>query len=182
MCVEDVVSNFTRCGGSIRKLGYFYGVLVTYIVFMKLEHTASGPLSMMTAIALDLLRDIMTAEELEVFRDGMSESVVVLMKCPLFHNRKTRVPLLYICTREIVVPGARLYASLIVPRLSREEIDVLRKFITMATPCNDVISRISYESARTLMPIDRILSRLGLVVCSHYVHIPAPNILARLLR
>ncbi|GEM_PF-6314215 len=181
MCVDDIVRNFTKCGGLVRKLGFFYGVLVTYVVFMRLEHTASGPLSMMSTIALDLLRDVMTSDELEMFRDGMSESVVVLMKCPLFHNRKTRVPLLYACTREIALPGARLYASLVVPRLTKDEISTLREFVARARPCNDVISQISYEEACALMPIDKILSRLGLVVCSHYVYIPAPAVLARLL-
>jgi len=180
VCIDDVVREFTRCSTLFRKLGYFYGVFITFIVFKRLEHTASGPLSMMSTIALDLLTDTLSREELLELRDGMSQSVVTLMKCPLFHNRKTRVPLLYACTKNVVVPGARLYATTVIPRLAEQDKDVLRRILDLCES-SEVYGQVPYEHVSKLISIDQILSRLGLVVCSHYVYIPAPRVILQLL-
>ncbi len=181
MCVEDVVSEFSRTRDRFDKLGIFYGALVLYIVFRRQENIVAGPLHMASIMVLDLFRDVLTYDELETFRCGVVKCVIALLKCPAFHDRTTRVIVLRQCVRQLVNPGIRMYVSILYEKIG-EEIQKIKIIAQNTRPIDrdNLIGTVETNILDKLeMTVDEASGTFGLLIQGSQIYIPAPRIVIR---
>ncbi|NPB00777.1 MAG: hypothetical protein GXO10_05325 [Crenarchaeota archaeon] len=176
MCVEDVVSEFSRGSSKFDKLGVFYGTLVLYVVFRRFENIVAGPLHMASVMVLDLFRDVFSIEELETFRCGIARSVVIFMKCPAFHNKSTRVFVLKQSVKRLALSGVRLYISIL---RDRANMDKFREIVESCS-IDDLVGVVDFHELSSLgVGVDEAARVYGLLASGSRVYVPVPDVLLR---
>ncbi len=177
MCVEDIVKGMLSQSSRLAMLGFYYGVVLCYVFFTKLEYIASGPLHIISCIASELFQDTLTQEELEAFQEGVTQGVVAILSCPLFYRRELRALFLAKTLEKIKLWGTNLYAEIVLPRLDRSDLDLLRQIMSKCSG-GRVIPSIRIE------PIEdssMLVRRLGLISYFGYVFVPVSLRLLKLL-
>ncbi len=177
MCVEDVVSEFSKSRDRLDKLGVFYGALVLYVVFRRGENIVAGPLHMASIMVLDLFKDVLTYDELESFRCGIVKCAIVLLKCPAFHNRHTRVLVLKQCVKQLLDPGVRMYINILYEKIGNN----VQKIKTLAKNAKSIdrenlVGEIETNILDKLeITIDEALRTYGLLLQGSRIYIPSPS-------